>query len=138
MLSSARQMVACVLTLFCLASSLGIQQIGTAQPAAPQGEKTIVDYAIALWRKGDCEGALAEFRKCIEADAGNLAHHEARSSWGPRLRKAVRKQKWDDSGSCILPLTVSWTERIRFTRTWCYRNPRRIRTRMDCWKPAKS
>jgi len=76
MLSSTRQMVACVMTLFCLAASLGTaHQIGTVQPATPQGEKTTVDNAIALWNKGNYKAALAEFQKNIEADAGNLALH---------------------------------------------------------------
>jgi tetratricopeptide (TPR) repeat protein len=76
MLSFTRQIVGYLTALFCLAASLGTtHQIGAAQPATPQGEKTIVDNAIALWKKGDCEAALADFRKSIEADAGNLALH---------------------------------------------------------------
>lgn len=91
MLSYTRQMVACVMTLFCLAASLGTaHQIGTVQPATPQSEKTTVDNAIALWNKGDYEAALAEFLKSIEADAGNLALHAKFAKavfWGPRTRQ---------------------------------------------------
>jgi hypothetical protein len=84
-------MIACVMTLFCLAASLGAaHQIGTAQPATPQSAKRTVDNAIALWNKGEYEAALAEFRKSIEADAGNLALHAkfAKAVMGdPRARR---------------------------------------------------
>jgi hypothetical protein len=76
MLSSTRQMVACVTTLLVLAAGWGTaHQVGTIHPAAPPNEKTIVDDVIALWVKGDYAAALAEFQKSIEADAGNLALH---------------------------------------------------------------
>ena len=102
MLSFTRQMAACVMTLFCFAASLGTApQIAAVQTATPQGEKATVDNAIALWKKGDYEAALARFQKSIEADVSNLILHA-------RFAKAVlgdpRSRRTDAAAKAIADL----------------------------------
>jgi hypothetical protein len=86
-------MVVCAMTVFSLVASPGTRnQVVTAQSATAQGEKPTVDNAIELWKKGDCEAALAEFQKSIQADIDNLALHAKFAKavfWGPRTQLTV-------------------------------------------------